>query len=185
MPPACSTRGKRQNFATAPLRTAQELGFVRIEERRVSAWRNAPNVVTITSREWTTWLRMRQRGVGSKQEPPRIQENNSSALAQQNRGSAAERQGVGRAALRPNSRKVLGEHRYVVADPVGSGEAGEQGDADVHHPLGLRDHDGASSEPRQPMPLAGVVPLNPMRLLLARVQLSDRQEHAIDGVVVR
>src|SRR6187200_1869558 len=33
------------------LRAAQGLGFVRIEERRVSAWRNAPNVVTITSRE--------------------------------------------------------------------------------------------------------------------------------------
>src|SRR5215212_5104875 len=41
------------------LRTAQELGFVRIEERRVSAWRNAPNVVTITSREWLSWLRLR------------------------------------------------------------------------------------------------------------------------------
>src|SRR3954469_24469039 len=81
--------------------------------------------------------------------------------------------------------RVLGQHRYEIADPVVSSEAGEQGDADVHHTLGLRDHDGASSEPRQPMPLARVVPLNPMRLLLARVQLSDRQEHAIDGVVVR
>src|SRR5215212_1416091 len=41
------------------LRAAQGLGFVRIEERRVSAWRNAPNVVTITSREWLSWLRLR------------------------------------------------------------------------------------------------------------------------------
>src|SRR3954449_7718307 len=47
------------------LRAAQGLGFVRIEERRVSAWRNAPNVITISSREWSAWLRMRQRGVGS------------------------------------------------------------------------------------------------------------------------
>src|SRR5213078_2673915 len=53
------------------LRAAQGLGLVRIEERRVSAWRNAPNVVTITLREWSAWLRMRGRGVGSKQEPPR------------------------------------------------------------------------------------------------------------------
>src|SRR3954453_23543946 len=42
------------------LRAAQGLGLVRIEERRVSAWRSAPNVVTITSREWTGWLRMRR-----------------------------------------------------------------------------------------------------------------------------
>src|SRR5215213_8569242 len=35
------------------------------------------------------------------------------------------------------------------------------------------------------MPLAGVVPLNPVRLVLARIELPDRQEYVIDGVVVR
>src|SRR5215208_7112999 len=35
------------------------------------------------------------------------------------------------------------------------------------------------------MPLAGVVPFDAVRLILARVQLSNWQEHAIDGVVVR
>src|SRR5215210_4056929 len=64
-------------------------------------------------------------------------------------------------------------------------EAGEQSDANVHHALGLRDHDGAPPEPRQPMPLTRVVPLDAMRLVLARVELSNRQEHAIDGVIVR
>src|SRR5215213_6735719 len=58
------------------LRAAQGLGLVRIEERRVSAWRNAPNVITITSREWSSWLRMRRasvaKGVGSSSEPPRV-----------------------------------------------------------------------------------------------------------------
>src|SRR3982750_4850142 len=78
---------------------------------------------------------------------------------------------------------VLGEHRYEVGDPVVPGEAGEQGDADVHHPLGLRDHDGAPPEPGEPMPLAGVVPFE--AVCLARVQLSNWQEHAIDGVIVR
>ena len=34
------------------------------------------------------------------------------------------------------------------------------------------------------MPLAGVVPLDAMRLVLTRVELSGRQEHVIDGVVV-
>src|SRR3954464_5421186 len=83
------------------LRAAQGLGLVRIEERRVSAWRNAPNVVTIASREWSAWLRMRQRGVGSNLEPPRIQESNKGQSAQRNRSWAAERQGAGRAQLKP------------------------------------------------------------------------------------
>src|SRR3954462_8077679 len=81
--------------------------------------------------------------------------------------------------------RVLGEHRYEIADPIIASEAGEQGDADVHHALGLRDHDGAPPEPGEPMPLAGVVPLNAVRLVLARIELSNRQEHAIDGVIVR
>src|SRR5256885_10050892 len=80
---------------------------------------------------------------------------------------------------------VLGYHRYEVADPVVSSEAGEQGDADVHHALGLRDHDRAPPEAGQPMPLARVVPLDAVRLILAGVQLSNWQEHAIDGVIVR
>jgi hypothetical protein len=82
-------------------------------------------------------------------------------------------------------RRVLGQHRYEVADPVISGEASEQGDADVHHALGLRDDDRAPPEPRQPMALAGVVPLDAMRLVFARMELSDRQEHVIDGIVIR
>src|SRR3954449_4400218 len=75
---------------------------------------------------------------------------------------------------------VLGEHRYEVTDPVVSGEAGEQGDADVHHAPGFRDYDGALPEAGQPMPLARVVPLDAVCLLLAGVELSDRQEHVID-----
>src|SRR3982751_3942774 len=82
------------------LRAAQGLGFLHIEERRVSAWRNAPNVITITSREWSGWLRMRSGGVGSRPEPPRIQEKNKEAPAQRNRAWVAERQ-----------RAVRGGHR--------------------------------------------------------------------------
>jgi hypothetical protein len=78
------------------LREAQGLGLVRIEERRLSAWRNAPNVVTITSLEWSAWLRMRQRGEGVNPCPPRIQENKKGTSAQRNRPWAAEGQGSGR-----------------------------------------------------------------------------------------
>src|SRR5918998_4861751 len=81
--------------------------------------------------------------------------------------------------------RALGEHRYEVADFVVSGEAGEQGDADVHHPLGLRYHDGAPPEPRQPMPLARVVPLDAVCLVLTRMELPDWQEHVIDSVIGR
>src|SRR3954449_2292504 len=80
--------------------------------------------------------------------------------------------------------RVLGQHRYEVGDPVVSSEASEQGDPDVHHALGLRDDDRAPPEPRQPMPLAGVVPLNPVRLLLAGMELPDRQQHAVDRVIM-
>src|SRR5690349_22126474 len=81
--------------------------------------------------------------------------------------------------------RVLGEHRYEVGNPVVSGEAGEQGHADVHHTLGLRDHDRAPPEPRQPVSLAGVVPLDAVGLRLAGIELSDRQEHVVDGVIIR
>ena len=75
------------------MRAAQGLGFVRIEERRLSAWRNAPNVVTITSSEWTTWLRMRRRGVGSNSGLPRIPESKKGTSAQRDGLRAAKGQG--------------------------------------------------------------------------------------------
>src|SRR3982750_21545 len=85
------------------LREAQRQSLLRIEERRLSAWRNAPNVVTITSPEWLSWLRMRTRGGGSKPQPPRIQENKKDTAAQQNRLWAAEGQGADTAVLRRDS----------------------------------------------------------------------------------
>src|SRR3954469_1910169 len=85
------------------LREAQRHGLLGIEERRRSAWRNAPNVVTITSREWGAWLRMRRRREGVKRCPPRIQENNKGTSEKRNRTWAAEGQGSGRAALRRDS----------------------------------------------------------------------------------
>jgi hypothetical protein len=49
------------------LRQAEALGFVRIEERRLTGWRNAPNLVTVTSPEWRVWLRLhRPTGGGCK-----------------------------------------------------------------------------------------------------------------------
>lgn len=44
------------------LRAACALGLVWVEERRLSAWRNDTNVVTIVSPEWQAWLRSRGGG---------------------------------------------------------------------------------------------------------------------------
>ena len=43
------------------IRQAQALGILTSEEWRLTAWRSAPNTVRITSPEWRTWLRMRDR----------------------------------------------------------------------------------------------------------------------------
>src|SRR3954467_9698527 len=76
------------------LREAQRQGLARIEERRLSAWRNAPNIVTLTSPEWLSWLRMRTREVGSNPQPPRIQNSKKDTSAQRNRTRAAKGQGA-------------------------------------------------------------------------------------------
>jgi hypothetical protein len=68
----------RKTVKTA-LREAAEQGLMRVQERRLTAWRNAPNVVTITSPEWNAWLRLRRRGVGVNSYPPRIPEGKEGA----------------------------------------------------------------------------------------------------------
>ena len=98
------------------LREAQRQSLIRSEERRVSAWRNAPNIVTITSPEWLSWLRMRTRGVGSNPQPPRIQESKKHASAQRNRARAAEGQGAEPAAPR---RDLGGQTRWTPTEPAG------------------------------------------------------------------
>src|SRR4051812_19386519 len=72
-------------------RRGQALGLVRVEERRLAAWRNAPNRVTITSPEWAAWLRMARRGGASKcVGATTTQENNKGTAALRNRTWAAE-----------------------------------------------------------------------------------------------
>jgi hypothetical protein len=48
------------------MRAAHGLGFIRIEERRLTAYRNLPNRVSITSPEWLSWLRIGPKGEGGK-----------------------------------------------------------------------------------------------------------------------
>lgn len=43
------------------MREARRLGLITVEERKVTGWRNLPNVVRIVSAEWTAWLRLTRR----------------------------------------------------------------------------------------------------------------------------
>src|SRR5215213_9043767 len=64
--------GVSESTVRNAMREAQGLSLMRIEERRLTAWRNAPNRVTITSPEWLAWLRLRRRGEGAKPCTPRV-----------------------------------------------------------------------------------------------------------------
>src|SRR5215207_2439171 len=91
--------GVSETIVRNTMREARALGLVHVQERRVSAWRNQPNRITIMSREWLSWLRMRGRGVGANPCTPRIQENNKGASAQRSRLKAAEKAGPVRVKL--------------------------------------------------------------------------------------
>lgn len=48
------------------LRSAKQLGLIAIEIRRVTAWRNEANIVTVVSAEWSMWLAHGGRGGGCR-----------------------------------------------------------------------------------------------------------------------
>src|SRR3954468_3033488 len=68
------------------LRAARALGLISVEERRLSAFRNAPNIVRIVSPEWRAWLRL---GGGGKSVPRSPTQVKISASAQRKRTRAA------------------------------------------------------------------------------------------------
>src|SRR4051794_16028502 len=83
------------------LRAARALkNLLTVEERRLTAFRNASNVVRITSPEWRMWLRL---GGGGKSVPRSPTQLKISASAQRKRTGAAERQGAEPAAPRQDS----------------------------------------------------------------------------------
>ncbi|MCJ2067570.1 helix-turn-helix domain-containing protein, partial [Methylobacterium sp. J-030] len=47
------------------IREDARFGLLTVEERQITGWRNATNVVRITSREWTAWLRLARRTLPS------------------------------------------------------------------------------------------------------------------------
>ncbi len=75
--------GVARTTVKSAMRQAVGLGIIRVEERRLTAWRNAPNRVTVMSPEWNAWLRLRRRGVGTNPCPPRIQARTEGAPSAQ------------------------------------------------------------------------------------------------------
>jgi hypothetical protein len=53
--------GVSRSTVKTAVRQAVAVGILTSEEWRLTAWRSAPNTVRITSPEWRTWLRMRDR----------------------------------------------------------------------------------------------------------------------------
>src|SRR3954471_4520726 len=66
------------------LRAARALNLLSIEERRLTAFRNASNVVRITDPSWRAWLRL---GGGGKRATGLPTQTNQEASAQRNRTS--------------------------------------------------------------------------------------------------
>jgi hypothetical protein len=56
--------GVSKSTVRVTLRRARDLGFVTIEERRSSAWRNLSSIVRIVAREWQAWNRLTRRSSG-------------------------------------------------------------------------------------------------------------------------
>jgi hypothetical protein len=54
------------------VRVARKLGFIRVAQRRLTAWRNDSNVITVVDLAWLAWLRLRRAGVGLNPCLPRI-----------------------------------------------------------------------------------------------------------------
>src|SRR4051795_4271166 len=59
------------------LRVARALNLISVEERRLSAFRNAPNIVRIVSPEWRAWLRLGGGGKTGAGLPPPFKKTNT------------------------------------------------------------------------------------------------------------
>lgn len=99
------------------IRAAEALGILRVEERRVSAWRNLPHRITVTSREWAAWLAHRRRGVEFNSEPPRISGRKEGAPSAQR---AAGKEGCPSGAASPRCAQA----RHLDPRPAESGGSG-------------------------------------------------------------
>jgi hypothetical protein len=69
IPHLASLAGVGRSTAKRALSAAHALGAIRIVERRLSAFRNDSNIVTVIDPAWSAWLRLRRAEVGSNFRP--------------------------------------------------------------------------------------------------------------------
>jgi hypothetical protein len=74
------------------IREARELGLINVQERRLTAWRNDSNIITVRDPAWSAWLRLRRRGVGSEPRPARNTREETGAPSARR---AADKRGLG------------------------------------------------------------------------------------------
>jgi hypothetical protein len=97
------------------LRAARGLNLISIEERRLTAFRNAPNVVRIVSPEWRAWLRL---GGGGKSVPRSPTGLKIPASAQRNRAWAAKGRLAARDALNRDSHSAVKRSHCATSERV-------------------------------------------------------------------
>ncbi len=66
VPHLAALAGVAETTVRNAIREARKLGLLTVEERRVTGFRNLPNVVRIVSPEWTAWLRLARKGAPSR-----------------------------------------------------------------------------------------------------------------------
>lgn len=86
--------GVCRSSARNALRQARALGLILIKERRLSAWRSLPNLITIVSPEWLTWLRLKRRGGGKCLAPTNTHLHKSRSLPSRASPSSRAKEGV-------------------------------------------------------------------------------------------
>src|SRR5215212_3494144 len=85
IPHIAALAGVSETTVRNAMRVAKALGILAVEERRLTAWRNAPNRVTITSPEWLSWVRLARKGEGANSCRPRLQGFSSEPSQHENR----------------------------------------------------------------------------------------------------
>ncbi len=111
--------GVARSTVRATLRRARELGVLTVEERRTSAWRNLPNILRITSREWLAWCRLLRRpaawGGGDISAAPTSTQNLNKGRQRPAEPSQRAAGGQGRAKPKPPSDSGTGPSRKAVS----------------------------------------------------------------------
>lgn len=99
--------GVSETVVRNALRAAKQFGLVAVEIRRVTAWRNQSNLVTIVSPEWTAWLARGGRRGGCRSAQGTVPSRSTSTAHRKRCASMeAEEDGLGRGSYREGERST-------------------------------------------------------------------------------